>query len=301
MLERFAGPEGRRLIAEALLKQSVVSGDSDLARMLTAVAEVLPVQKGTALITQDADDNDVYFILAGRFSVQIHGREIAHRYAGQHVGEMALIDPQARRSASVVALEDSVVARVSEPAFSDLAERRARLWRHLAQELAERLRQRSALVRPRNEIPKLFIGSSSESLVVANELQAGLQYDHVLVEVWINRVFGASELSLEALERISTEADFAVLVFGPDDKVISRGHESEAPRDNVVFELGLFMGAIGRSRTFLVLPHGVDIKIPSDLLGITPLRYPFRPANLAASLGPVCTEIRRIITERGAK
>lgn len=253
------------------------------------------------LITQDAADNDLYFILAGRFSVQVHGREVAHRDAGQHVGEMALIDPKARRSASVVAIEESVVARVSEAAFTGLANQKPRLWRHLARELADRLRQRNVLVRPRNEIPRLFIGSSAESLMIGNDIQAGLQLDKVVVEVWTNQVFGASQFSLEALERMAAEVDFAALVLGPDDRVISRGHESDAPRDNVVFELGLFMGAIGRRRTFLVLPHGLDIKVPSDLLGITPLRYAHHPTHLAASLGPVCSELRKIICERGPK
>lgn len=301
MIERFSGAEGARRLVDALLQQGALQGDQQLAEALATEAEVLSFLRGATLITQDAADNDLYFILAGRFSVQVHGRVVAHREAGQHVGEMALIDPAARRSASLVAIEESVVARVSEAAFTRLSDRWPRLWRHLARELADRLRQRNVLVRPRNEISRLFIGSSAESLMIAQELQAGLQYGKVVVEVWTNRVFGASEFSLEALERMAAEIDFAALVFGPDDRVISRGHESDAPRDNVVFELGLFMGAIGRRRTFLVLPHGVDIKIPSDLLGITPLRYVHRPTNSAASLGPVCTELRRIVEERGPK
>ena len=200
-----------------------------------------------------------------------------------------------------MAIEDSVVARVSEAAFTRLSETWPPLWRNLARELADRLRQRNLLVRPRNEISRLFIGSSAESLAIAEELPAGLQYDNMVVQIWTNRVFGASEFSLEALERMAGEADFAALVFGPDDRVISRGRESDAPRDNVVFELGLFMGAIGRRRTFLILPRGADIKIPSDMLGITPIPYVQKPTSLAASLGPVCTELRRIVAERGPK
>lgn len=46
----------------------------------------------------------------------------------------------------------------------------------------------------------------------------------------------------------------------------------------MVFELGLFMGALSRDRTFVVVPHGVDLKIPTDLLGMTTLRYKRTPS-----------------------
>src|SRR3989442_3069524 len=121
MIERFSGSDGRRLVVEALSQQGIVQGDHDLATQLAGVVEIVPCKLGSPLIAQDGTDNDLYFILAGRFSVQVNGREVARRVARQHVGEMALIDPKARRSASVIALEESVVAKVSERALSDLA------------------------------------------------------------------------------------------------------------------------------------------------------------------------------------
>ena len=39
--------------------------------------------------------------------------------------------------------------------------------------------------------------------------------------------------------------DFAILVLTADDLVASRDVLSTAPRDNVLFELGLFMGGLG--------------------------------------------------------
>ena len=137
---------------------------------------------------------------------------------------------------------------------------------------------------------------------VANEIQAGLTHDCVVATVWTNGVFGASKFSLEALEDARSEADFAVLVLYPDDKVISRQHELDAPRDNIIFELGFFIGALGRRRVFIVSPRSTEIKIPTDLLGITPITYAHGdPKDLAAHLGPVCTELRKTIEELGPR
>jgi CRP/FNR family transcriptional regulator, cyclic AMP receptor protein len=69
--------------------------------------------------------------LSGKCSVLVNGRVVASRSAGEHVGEMALVDPEAQRSASVTAVTDSVVAGITEPEFSALADRFPRLWRRI--------------------------------------------------------------------------------------------------------------------------------------------------------------------------
>lgn len=302
MLNRFTGPNGERLLVEALQRQVIVQGDLELAQKLSKIIEIMACETGHRLITQDGSDNDLYFVLSGRFSIQVNAREVAVRKAEEHVGEMALIDPKAKRSASVVALEVSVVAKVSEVKFGEFANQYASLWRNIARGMGDRLRQRNDLVRMRNKVTKLFIASSKEALPVASEIQAGLKKDPILVTLWSDGVFGASDFSLEALERAAEEADFAVLVFSADDKLFSRGQELDAPRDNVVFELGLFVGAIGRKRTFIVLPQNTKIKIPTDLLGITPITYAAGdPKDLPSQIGPVCTELRRILNQRGQK
>ena len=80
---------------------------------------------------------------------------------------------------------------------------------------------------------------------------------------------------------------------------ISRGNLKATPRDNVVFELGLFIGRIGRQRSLLVEPRGEEIKLPSDLSGITALTYRYDADDLDAVLGPACNRIRKIIQELG--
>ena len=77
---------------------------------------------------------------------------------------------------------------------------------------------------------------------------------------------------------------------------VTRGVDTVAPRDNVILELGMCIGAMGRKRAFLVRPRGVELKIPTDLLGITPIDYKSDdPANLAVHLSPVCTQINQAV------
>ena len=157
MLRRFDGPEGRHLLIEALRTQSVIGDDATLAEKIADSVEVVAFEPDSVLIEDSAADNDICFILTGVVSIRVHDREIAVRTAGQHIGEMALIDPGQRRSASAVAEEEVVIARLSEPAFTDLAESNPRLWRNIARELARRLRQRNRFVTSVNPRPVLFL------------------------------------------------------------------------------------------------------------------------------------------------
>lgn len=102
--------------------------------------------------------------------------------------------------------------------------------------------------------PKLFIGSSKEGLPVARAVQGQLEYDPVEVICWGDGLFGLSKTTIESLEDLLTKFDYALMIFSPDDRLWFRGVEQHSPRDNVVFELGLFFGAIGRDRSFIVPP-----------------------------------------------
>ncbi len=114
-------------------------------------------------------------------------------------------------------------------------------------------------------------------------------------------MFGASSFTIVDLEAQLKIADFAVLVAGADDQTTSRGVTKEAPRDNVIFELGLFIGALMHRRTFMLLPRGVDIKIPSDLLGLSEIRYdPNEPDNSKAVAGAI-KQIQDAISKQGPK
>lgn len=302
MIERFTGQDGRHFVIDALRDQPVIGESTNLAETICDHAEVIGFVQGSTIIEESAPDNDIYFILAGVVSIRVGGREIAVRTAGQHIGEMAVVDPGQPRSASAVADGEVVVAQVSAKTFTDLAEANPRLWRNIARVLAERLRQRNRFVSPMNPRPVLFVGCSTESLPVARGIQSALAHDPIVVKVWTDDTFEASDFPIVSLERELSKVDFAVLLLSPDDKVVSRDTTSDAPRDNIVFELGLFMGALGHSRTFLVYPRVTDLKIPTDLAGITPLTYERRPqCDLLSAIAPACNQLRNLILKAGPR
>jgi CRP/FNR family cyclic AMP-dependent transcriptional regulator len=302
MQSRFEGTDGRRRLIDALKACSLVEHNEAFASRLAEVGQLASFEAGGVIMTQGADDNDVYFILVGQAEVTVNGRHVAVREVRATVGEMSLLSPTEPRSATVTARSQVVALKVSEPDFYQVAQEHPQVWRVLAQVVAERLRQRSALLNLPNTKPLLFLGCSVESLEIAQEIQLGLKHVNVEAVVWTDGVFGPSGVAIDALLNTVNETDFAVFVFSPDDKVISRDHEYNAPRDNTVFELGLFMGKLERSRTFIVKEQGTDVKIPTDLLGITPLTYVYRPGgNLAAAVAPVCTELRKVINSLGVR
>ncbi|MBP1616607.1 MAG: hypothetical protein H6Q14_434 [Bacteroidetes bacterium] len=136
--------------------------------------------------------------------------------------------------------------------------------------------------------PKVFIGCSVEGLQYAKIIQ--LQLEHrVNSTIWHQGVFGLSSGTLETLVAKVSEFEYAVLVLSADDITEKRGQVHMSPRDNVMFELGLFMGGLGREKTFIVCEEIVTL--PSDLAGITPAIFSKGEADLISVLGPVCTKL----------
>jgi len=150
--------------------------------------------------------------------------------------------------------------------------------------------------------PSLFIASSSESLGVAYALQENLE-KVAEVTVWDQGVFEPSRYTLDSLVEALDRADFGAFVFAPDDVVSIRGQDKQAVRDNVLFELGMFIGRLRRERNFVLLPKGYEegFRLPTDLLGLTPALYePNRQdGNLCAALGPASSKISKVIEALG--
>lgn len=302
MITRFEGVDGRRRLIDTLLRQPIVAGNKAVAGIIAGSGALVEFKIGDVLIQKEASGTDIFFLLTGEAEIIVNQRVVASRRAGQHVGEMALIDPSASRCADVVATQAIVACVVTESAFTAMAQKAPDLWRRLALELAERLRQRNSHVVAPNIRPHIFIGSSVESLPIARAIQLGLQHDRFTVKVWTDGVFGASSYTIESLENEIKNADFGLVVLAPEDHVISRQKAEPAPRDNVIFELGMCIGALSRKRSFIVYPQGIDLRIPSDLLGLTPLTYVSdSTSNLDAVLGPVCEKIRRLVAETRVK
>ena len=139
--------------------------------------------------------------------------------------------------------------------------------------------------------PAIFVGSSSEALKLARAV-ADVLRSYFDVQVWDERLFELGEDTLKGLLRAVQAFDFAVLVISDDDTLTSTRNPSKAvpstfgrlwaqffppthhfasPRDNVIFELGMFTGAMGRRRAFAVVAPSKrgPPKLPSDLFGNT--------------------------------
>jgi predicted nucleotide-binding protein len=302
VIRRFRGAAGRRQLADTLLGQPLLSGRATAAKCLSQYAQLSELPPEHQLMTQGGQDNDIYFIISGSVRVLVNGREVATRRAGEHVGEMALIDRTAVRSATVITTEPSVVARISETDFTRTANRHPIMWRKLAATIAQRLRERSRFHPVPRVIPAVFIGSSSESLHVATAIRDSLARKRVEPRLWSEGVFQCSRTTIEDLLTATEQSDFAVLVLASDDVTISRGRRKAAPRDNTILELGLFMGALSRSRTYIVAPRPLDLKIPTDLLGVTLLTYQQkRGQTVSRALRPVMRDLLRLIERYGPK
>jgi 8-oxo-dGTP pyrophosphatase MutT (NUDIX family) len=151
----------------------------------------------------------------------------------------------------------------------------------------------------RNEFPRLFIGSSSESVAIARGLKANLE-NVAEVRIWDEGLFTPGNYTLEDLLSITNSFDFAIFVCGADDSVVSRGSQLIAARDNVILEAGLFYGILGRERVFLCAPRIGDFKTPSDLIGLKILsfREP-SDANYRAATSSAAAEIADRLTALG--
>lgn len=153
----------------------------------------------------------------------------------------------------------------------------------------------------RQRKPRVFIGSAGEHLELAHAVQDNLGRA-VEATVWDQKVF-RSGLTLEALLQRLQHSDFGVFVVAPIDRTTSRQRRHSAPRDNVILELGMFLGHLGQHRTFLIVPRDrKDLKLPSDLDGLIMMEYDASrlDGNLQAALGPACQQILHVVLEESA-
>jgi hypothetical protein len=148
--------------------------------------------------------------------------------------------------------------------------------------------------------PRIFLGSSGQQTKLLQALKRGLE-DVAHVEPWTTS-FNPGTTTLERLLELASEVDFAAFVFARDDWTTHSPQASDAsesgqasPRDNVVFEAGLFGAALGMRRTFIL--HASGAKLPSDLLGLTCVRY--GEAVTPAELRVVNQKLRKAIEDEG--
>jgi predicted nucleotide-binding protein len=230
----------------------------------------------------------------GRAPAQVARDIEAAGYPAQHVSRIREALTKDRR---IIKSRDTFKVRID--ARPKLDETYSKLVQDI-QEEPETYKERSKKIV--SALPRVFIGSSAEGLDVAEALQEGL--DHCAeMTVWSQGVFGLSSGTLETLAEKSNGFDFAILVLTPDDLTQKRGSSQPSARDNVLLELGIFIGVLGRKRTFIVYPRDVEMHLPSDLAGVTPATFAASRSddNIAAAVGAVCTKIKRELAQQGLR
>ncbi len=153
--------------------------------------------------------------------------------------------------------------------------------------------RRKSQIKHLTKRPIVFIGCSSKGLDIAQVLQEYF-YEEANVIILIDQVFAPIERSFDTLLKSLDKADFAILVLTPDDLVLHRTDSKLSPRDNVIFDIGLFVGRLGRTRTFIVINDDDDpsISLPSDISGIGIARFRKRQdGNIRTALGPTTEHI----------
>jgi hypothetical protein len=144
--------------------------------------------------------------------------------------------------------------------------------------------------------PRIFIGSSREAVGICRAVQSELD-DDFDVTVWDQDVFRLSYGALDSLLTALDSSDAGVFILRPDDVIVRRDTPEPGVRDNVIFEVGMFIGRLGRDRTFMITPRSTSFHLPSDISGLTTAEYdPERIGrDVRAALGPACTKIREVL------
>lgn len=147
--------------------------------------------------------------------------------------------------------------------------------------------------------PRIFLASSVEGLDVANAINESLDYDAEIVH-WKDG-FDLSSYTIDSLMEKSRTVDFAIFVFTPDDVSTIREQSHIVVRDNVLFELGLFIGSLSKERCFLIKPRGINLHFPTDLLGLTPADFEGNRSDndLTQAVNSPCSKIKKEILRLG--
>ncbi|HBS0737339.1 TPA: nucleotide-binding protein [Klebsiella pneumoniae] len=143
--------------------------------------------------------------------------------------------------------------------------------------------------------PTVFIASSSEAIRVAEAVHIKLEQE-MSVKNWEN-AFDLSSVTISRLIEKTKSVDYAIFVFHPDDKIFIRNEEYSSTRDNVVLELGMFIGALGLEKCFILVPKTAisNFRLPSDLAGVTTSTYNDQEVKLTDAVTGSCAKIKESI------
>lgn len=149
-----------------------------------------------------------------------------------------------------------------------------------------------------NQKPRIFIGSSAEILDIADAINLNLDHQ-AEVTIWRNNTFDLSSNTIDSLINKAKSVDFSLFIFSPTDITLIRNQQKATVRDNVIFELGLFIGTLGKERCFILKPRNTELHFPTDLLGITPADYDANRSDndLASAVNHACVLIKNMMAK----
>jgi hypothetical protein len=155
---------------------------------------------------------------------------------------------------------------------------------------------------PETQPISILLASSTEGRLRARDLRARLPQDW-WVMLWDESIIQPGQAVWEGLIETCRAVDAAVLLLTDDDVLEQRGQRRAAPRDNLIFEAGLCMGLLGPARTLLVQELDLDLRLPSDLEGITRVRFPASPGDrdARAAIDIAAREIERCVARLGPR
>lgn len=143
----------------------------------------------------------------------------------------------------------------------------------------------------------IFIGSSTESLNVAQAVQKELENrnEKYFPIIWNQSVVTISSYLIPKLIEQLNKSQFAIFIFNDDDIKKSRGKTAKVVRDNVLFEFGIAVGILGRDRCFVFKTP--NTQVPSDFDGLTYATYSKEKfeKNPCAEIGKSVTEFEQAI------
>ncbi|MEX1288594.1 MAG: cyclic nucleotide-binding domain-containing protein [Acidimicrobiia bacterium] len=125
-----------------LLAELARTTDSSLVTDAAAAFEVFDLPSGSLLFEAGDPADAAYLVVSGRLAVSSDGDggpvEVARLGRGQVTGEAGLLE-RLPRNATVIAVRDSVVARIDEPGFERLLARHPRVMAQVARQIVERM------------------------------------------------------------------------------------------------------------------------------------------------------------------
>ncbi|MGH8678138.1 MAG: cyclic nucleotide-binding domain-containing protein, partial [Burkholderiales bacterium] len=121
--------------------------DDEMLHFIESRGEWVRLQAGRTLFTEGDKGEDLYFVLGGRLrAVSRDGHVLSEMTRGESIGEIALLTGEPR-TATVIAVRDSELVRVTRQAFDEIVERYPQVMRTIVRIVVRRLRakERSAV------------------------------------------------------------------------------------------------------------------------------------------------------------